>query len=146
MAEHGLTAEERQAVAEVYAAVDAAVARANPRCDISGRCCRFEPAGHQLWASSLELAFAREAAGSVPAAPPGACPWHVGGLCTLRAGRPLGCRTYFCDPAWTAAGQELHEASHQELVALHERFGRAYRYERFVDAVRRAPAPGGAPA
>ena len=77
-----------------------------------------------------------EAGGGVPEAPSGRCPWHVDGLCRLRTGRPLGCRLYFCDPAWTDEMTEVYEIFHAELRALHARHGRDYRYRRFVDAVR----------
>jgi hypothetical protein len=33
----------------------------------------------------------------------------VAGRCTAREGRPLGCRTYFCDRRTTSVLQEAHE-------------------------------------
>src|SRR5687767_2381719 len=48
-----LTPEQRQRVMAIYAA-DAAVAAAGPRCDASGRCCRFTEYGHTLFLSHLE--------------------------------------------------------------------------------------------
>ena len=44
----------RQRVMAIYAAADAAVAAAGPRCDASGRCCRFTEYGHTLFISQLE--------------------------------------------------------------------------------------------
>ena len=142
-----LTPAARADVQRLYDRVGRAVAQASPRCEMSGRCCHFDEAGHELWSSRLEVEFALEHADGVPPAAPGRCPWHVDGLCTLRAGRPLGCRTYFCDTTWTEAGQALHEQLHGELVRLHDTHGVPYRYERFVDAVRepRLPTAPGAP-
>ena len=48
------TPEQRQRVMAIYAAADAAVAAAGPRCDSSGRCCRFTEYGHTLFISQLE--------------------------------------------------------------------------------------------
>ena len=41
-------------VLALYAEADAAVAAAGPRCDASGRCCRFKEYGHTLFISNLE--------------------------------------------------------------------------------------------
>jgi hypothetical protein len=104
---------------------------------MSGRCCDFESNDHQLWASELEVEFARSSAGGeVPSAPHGSCPWWRKGLCTLREGRPLGCRLYFCDPTWADEMEGVYERFHAELRAVHEDAGVPYSYRKFVDAVR----------
>ncbi len=122
---------------ELYARVDAEVAAANPRCELSGRCCDFETSGHRLLSSGLETAYAVAAAGgAVPEAGSGRCPWHVDGLCKLRDGRPLGCRIYFCDPSWADTMPDVYERHHAGIRALHERHGLLYSYATFVDAVR----------
>lgn len=124
-------------LAELYARVDAEVAGHAPRCEMSGRCCDFPRSDHRLYASALETAFARDRAGGrVPAADSGLCPWHVDGLCTLRDGRPLGCRLYFCDPNWADTMPRVYERAHAEILALHERHGVSYAYAEFVHAVR----------
>src|SRR5690349_21412992 len=48
--------EVRAAVAEVYAKVQMEIDIRRPRCDISGRCCRFETFGHRLYVTTMELA------------------------------------------------------------------------------------------
>jgi len=136
----------RQDLLAAYAEVEALIAERAPRCEMSGRCCRFDEAAHQLWCTELELRHALDAAGGeVPAAPEGLCPWHIDGLCSLREGRPLGCRTYFCDPSWTEAGEQLHERLHGVITALHETHNVPYAYVRFVDAVQRPAPPDGPP-
>lgn len=97
-------------LAALYDEVDAFVARANPVCITRGVCCRFEDAGHELFATGLEADYAADR--HPEAAPPeaeGRCPYHVSGRCTARAGRPLGCRTYFCDTRTTSVLAEAHE-------------------------------------
>ena len=49
-----MTDDVRWEVLAVYAAADAAVRAAGPRCDASGRCCRFTEYGHTLFLSAFE--------------------------------------------------------------------------------------------
>jgi hypothetical protein len=125
------------ALRDFYARVDAEIAARAPRCELSGRCCDFPTSGHRLYATDVESDYAVAAAGTVPDAPSGLCPWHVEGICRNREGRPLGCRVYFCDPAYADEMPLMYERFHAELRALHEQHGEDYRYAPFVDAVRR---------
>ncbi|MHC5212306.1 MAG: hypothetical protein ACYTG2_16435 [Planctomycetota bacterium] len=123
-------------LAALYARVDADVAAGNPRCEMSGRCCDFPRSGQRLYATDLESGYAVARAGSVPdGVEAGTCAWYQEGMCRNREGRPLGCRLYFCDPAWEDAMPELYERYHAELKALHERHAVTYVYRQFVDAV-----------
>ena len=113
----------------LYADLDARIAAANPRCDASGRCCRFAEWGHALFLSAPEAEFLF----SEPFSPGGAvsaarCPYQVGGRCEARERRPTGCRVYFCDPAWQEKMTEVMEDAVRALHALHERHGRAWDY------------------
>ncbi len=87
----------------IYARLDAEIEAFQPVCVLSGRCCRFEEYGHTLFATTLEVALL--AADAPPAPRPldagASCPWQdAHGRCTARSARPLGCRVYFCDPAY----------------------------------------------
>ncbi len=64
------------------------------------------------------------------------CPFWTDGRCTERDRRPLGCRTYFCDPAFESRVETIHERYHREILAVSDRFGLAYRYEPFVKTLR----------
>jgi Fe-S-cluster containining protein len=107
------------ALEALYEEVDAFIARAQPVCIARGLCCRFEEAGHRLYATALEADYA---VAQHPTAPepeaPGRCPYHVGGRCTARVGRPLGCRTYFCDTRMESVMQEAHEHFLARLRAI----------------------------
>jgi hypothetical protein len=109
----------RQKVLEVYAKVDAAIAAAKPRCDASGRCCRFTEYGHTLFLSHFEAEILLENAPSysAPVSRDG-CPFQVDGLCTARESRPLGCRIYFCDPDFADRMVEITEESIALLKAI----------------------------
>ncbi|MHC4959971.1 MAG: hypothetical protein ACYTGN_16530 [Planctomycetota bacterium] len=116
----------RAALTAIYAAADRAIAgRPELFCELSGRCCRFREAGHELFLTRLEYERMAELGG--PRDPdPAACPWLENGLCANREGRALGCRTYFCSDE--AAAAEVTEVFHREIRTLHERLGIPYAY------------------
>lgn len=122
---------------EVYASLDAELKREGPVCVQRGLCCRFEDAGHSLYATDLEVDFAVDRSGPPPVPEaPGRCPYHRGGLCAAREGRPLGCRVYFCDPAFAARMPEIYEHHYARVRAIAEAAGYAHRYRPFPEAVR----------
>jgi Fe-S-cluster containining protein len=138
-------------LAALYAELERKIAASGSVCLARGVCCRFEQAGHELFATALEADYAAEVAPKAPAPEaPGRCAYHVRGRCTNRDGRPLGCRTYFCDPQTEAAMQALHEESLARLRAIAQRHGFAASYTRFPEAlaargVGRNEAPGALP-
>jgi hypothetical protein len=110
----------RRRVLELYQEVDRAVAEAGPVCLASGRCCRFQEFGHVLYLSNLEAEVLL--AGAPPYDPqtitPAFCPFQKGNLCTAREPRPLGCRVYYCDPAYQQKASELTETYLHRLKEL----------------------------
>jgi Fe-S-cluster containining protein len=108
----------RHDLRELYEELDREVASLGPKCDLSGRCCRFLEYGHTLFLSSGEVEFLLDLA-PAPARPldQGAtCPWQNSrGHCTARESRPLGCRVYHCDPAFL---EELHRLSERFIDRL----------------------------
>ena len=119
----------RAEVLKVYVAVDAAVAAENPRCEASGRCCRFTEYDHTLFLSQFEADILLE---SAPAyAQPVSrdfCPFQVDGLCTARNSRPLGCRIYFCDPGYQKKQNAITEMAVASLKALADEFDAGWNY------------------
>jgi hypothetical protein len=116
-------------VLEIYSDVDGAVAAAGPVCVASGRCCRFKEYGHVLFVSNLEaevlLASAPQYERPVS---PDFCPFQQNSLCTAREPRPLGCRVYYCDPAYQETGKRISEEYLKRLKALAGEHGIAWRY------------------
>jgi len=108
-----------QGLWRLYEAIDAELAQAGVRCELSGRCCRFSEYGHQLFVSMVEAWWLAQ-----QPPPPGPitaerCPYQVGRRCTAHGRRPLGCRVFFCDPAYQARMQELAERYTKQLKELH---------------------------
>ena len=124
-----MNAELKRRVLEVYAEVDRAVAAAGPRCDASGRCCRFKEYGHTLFVSNLEAEVLLEAAPPYEKPVSGdGCPFQVDNLCTARTERPLGCRIYFCDPGYGETGNRITEGALARLKELADEHGTGWRY------------------
>ncbi|MCG6157300.1 hypothetical protein [Rubinisphaera margarita] len=126
-----------QDVQTVYDWVDSAVAEAGPRCEISGRCCRFRDYGHRLYLTRIEadilfrqpLPEGHDTAERTDAtAVDQVCPYQHNGLCTGREKRPLGCRIYFCDPGYDERCCEITEEAISRLKEIHKRHNRPWEY------------------
>lgn len=124
-----MTDEIHRRVLELYSEVDASVQAAGPHCDASGRCCRFKEWGHVLYVSALEAEVLLESAPpySQPVSPD-FCPFQKDNMCMAREPRPLGCRIYFCDPAYQETGNAIMEGALRRLKELTSEVGRDWRY------------------
>ncbi|MBI3407026.1 MAG: hypothetical protein HY040_01550 [Planctomycetes bacterium] len=119
----------REAVLAIFKEADNEVAAAGPVCLASGRCCRFKEYGHTLFISSLEAEVLLESAPAFET-PVTAdfCPFQKENLCTAREPRPLGCRVYYCDPAYQETGNRITEKYLRKLKQLAEERGIDWRY------------------
>jgi hypothetical protein len=125
-----MTDDVRRAVLAIYAAADVAIAAAAPRCDASGRCCRFTEYGHTLFISAFEAELLLAGAPlykEVPFSRDG-CPYQVNGLCSAREHRPLGCRIYFCDPNFQTRMAEITEESLAALKQIADEHDTGWHY------------------
>lgn len=136
------------AMGAFFAEVDQSIAQHDPVCRNRGACCRFDGFGHKLYVTSVELIYfvqgQRDAWRDMPAQkqachPADAasvCPYHVGGGCTARSHRPLGCRIFYCDPETRDWQPAEYERRHGELRRLGVRLGVDYRYVEWLSALR----------
>ena len=102
----------RAPLLRIFQDLDAEVAELAPTCVLSGRCCRFAEYGHTLFLSAPEAALLAHDAGSTHREidDGASCPWQdAHGHCQARQARPLGCRVYFCDPAYQDHAPPLTE-------------------------------------
>jgi hypothetical protein len=129
----------------LYRELDEALAELGPTCELSGRCCRFEEYGHVLFISMPE-ALVLVADAPAPVRPLDAgetCPWQdLGGRCTARDSRPLGCRIFFCDPAFETRAQDLSGHYLARLKQLVREHGWPWDYARLHEHLHRARAEG----
>jgi Fe-S-cluster containining protein len=137
----------REAVLRIYVQVQAEIDRRRPRCEMSGRCCRFEEFGHRLYVTTLELAaFVHDLPRPEQMVPPlgqsiaawdgTGCAYQIGRLCGIHGIRPFGCRMFFCDASATEWQQSLYERFHGTLKRLHEELDVPYFYVEWRRAVR----------
>lgn len=137
-----LAAAARPSVSErleaIYGMIADQVSAHVPVCVASGRCCNFESYGHRLYVTGLEAAWCIQQLGPEhpelsPAAVAdavrrGGCPFQIGTLCGVHAIKPVGCRTYFCDPRAEGWKEALTERAHGMVKDLHEASSIPYRY------------------
>jgi hypothetical protein len=118
------------AMGALYVELDAEIAERRAVCLNRGACCDFERYGHRLYVTAVELAYFIANAG-VPlraGGPAGDCPYRESGLCVARAGRPAGCRIFFCDPDAQTWQGPLTERILDRLRHVGSRFGVPYVY------------------
>lgn len=138
-------AEVEVAVAAVYDHLRDVIELQRPRCDASGRCCRFEDFGHRLFVTTMELAtFLRGLRGQGAAASGWdgtfrwdgtGCPFQGDRLCGVHAIRPMGCRLFFCDPTSVAWQHGEYERFHGHLRRLHAELQVPYFYVEWRQAL-----------
>jgi Fe-S-cluster containining protein len=118
-----------QRILEIYSEVDREVSEAGPKCDSSGRCCRFKEYGHTLFLSQLEadVLIANAPSFSQPVTNE-YCPFQKENLCTAREPRPLGCRIYFCDPSYQERSHQITEKYLSILKSICEEFSLPWKY------------------
>jgi hypothetical protein len=129
----------------LYEQLDGEIRRHGPVCELSGRCCRFAEYGHTLFVSAPEAALLiADAPAPARALDDGeTCPWQdARGRCTARDARPLGCRLYFCDPAYQDALPVVGEDFVSRLKLVVERLGLPWDYAPLHRHLREAEAAG----
>ena len=134
--------EVRDAVARVYAELQHEIDTRRPRCNASGRCCRFDEFGHRLYVTTIELAAFVSDLSTQPELPDSTgCPFQLNGLCGVHPIRPFGCRIFFCD-ATSDDWQQIHyERFHGQLKRLHEELKVPYRYLEWREALNELGLP-----
>ena len=128
-------------IQEFLASAEHRITTYSPRCEISGRCCRFKEYDHTLFLSQVEADIllkdglpeasktsVEENGEENLAVSPDTCPFQINGLCTAREKRPLGCRTFFCDPQYQDTMPVVTEELLTELKELHLKYDRTWSY------------------
>lgn len=101
-------------ISRVYAWVDRRVAATGLECEACGKCCLFSE-DYVLYACSIEVWYLLRNTRRPEKFAGRGCAYLDGSRCEARRFRPLGCRTYFCDPR---CNEELHEVHNRALRTL----------------------------
>ena len=129
----------RDAVSRIYTDLQTEIDTRRPKCEMSGRCCRFDEFGHRLYVTTIELAVFLQSTIATQASPlqtQGGCPFQAGGLCTVHPIRPFGCRIFFCDSTATDWQHTQYERFHAQIKRLHEELNVPYAYMEWRAALR----------
>jgi uncharacterized protein len=114
----------------VYADLEAELPRYKFVCVASGDCCDFDAFGHRLYVTTLEAEhFLRNSPRQRANQNPRHCPaWGADRTCKARAGRMLGCRTFYCGDHKNGDPNEIYERYYRRVKDIHERHGLPFRY------------------
>jgi Fe-S-cluster containining protein len=129
----------------VYADLDRELPRYKFVCQASGDCCDFEAFGHRLYVTTLEAEhFLRNSPPRRFNEDPKQCPaWGADRQCKARAGRMLGCRTFYCGTNKNGDPNEIYERYYRRIKDLHAKHEIPFRYADITAwAAERRPAKG----
>ncbi len=126
-------------VAAFLKSLDQSVASHTPVCTNRGACCKFESYGHDLFVTSVELAYFVGLTEGELIAPVDRsfCPYQQGGACVTRVQRPVGCRVYFCEERSQHWQGDLTESALGELAKIGDKFKLQYAYLEWTTALRK---------
>jgi len=123
----------------IYQTLDKACAPFEHLCKACGKCCLFGPESPRLYCSYIEYVYMNMHGGRglTRRNPEGACPYlSAEKRCTNRAGRAVGCRTYFCDAGDDSPLGALHEAALARIKEICVKYGIPWDYQDLREHVR----------
>lgn len=132
----------RANLTEFYRDIDAQITARSPRCINRGKCCNFAKYGHRLYVTSIELAHfidGQKSEWKSVSDVADQCPYHIGGVCTAREHRPLGCRVFFCEAESDVWPNEIYESGLERLKRISADHDVDYRYQEWLSALRSVP-------
>ena len=125
---HPVPPEALRDLRQLYDELDEHLARLGAVCRACGDCCDFARHDYRLYGSHLERSLVEAFHGEPRLTPSGTCGFRVDGRCSIHGERVLGCRVFFCDPAYKPHEQRVCHAFQRRLRALAERYGLPWDY------------------
>lgn len=118
----------------LYREIEGEIGLHGVECNGCGACCNFEEFDHVLYASVLEVAYiASNVDARLEDLPDGRCPFHLGGKCTIRKYRTVGCRVFYCDGVFNrTTGVDMYEKYHKKIKALTMKYKMEWGYMPFL--------------
>ncbi|MBN2342687.1 MAG: hypothetical protein JXX29_16710 [Deltaproteobacteria bacterium] len=129
----------KKALETIYLALAEEQAQLGIPCHRCGRCCNFSDYDHQLWATTIELAYLIETAGQKSIVHDGICPYLHQHQCTARDGRMLGCRIFLCEMN-AVQMEQLHEKYIAQIQQLASEFDIEMEYDELISSLKRLTA------
>lgn len=106
----------------------------NPGCDGCGNCCNFSAFDHVLYASSIEVGLiARNVEIPDFNVTENICPFLKDNQCSIRDFRTLGCRIFYCSPAYKQILCEMYEKYYHMIKVLSLKHNVPWRYLPFLN-------------
>lgn len=101
---------------EIYRRVEEELSSLGLSCRACGKCCHFQEAGHELFATQTEVYYVIDGAG-MPIRPVdnNVCPYLDDDTCSARKHRTLGCRVFFCENDSKKSFEPIYEKYKKEI-------------------------------
>lgn len=128
-----------QAVADLFARVDASMSSPAHACRRCGQCCRFAEFGHRLFVTPMELSYLVAHVDLVRMGDPTSpekCPYLWNDACGIHPHRLLSCRVFLCQGPEEDPQAPIGEEWHGILRGLHETHCVPYCYVDWPHAAR----------
>jgi len=125
---------------DLYQRIDRQIGTVQNTCKACKRCCDFGVSGLNLFVTNVELAYFLTTVGPVPEITGARCPFlddNAG--CTTRTARPIGCRTFFCEPAPGYDQGTLYEQALGEIKTFIRNNNLPYFYMEWIQALKSIP-------
>jgi Fe-S-cluster containining protein len=121
----------------LYRRVDDQIGQVQSTCQNCRRCCDFDLSGLSLFVTNLELDYFRYHVKTIPLILANRCPFlDPDHGCTVRAYRPLGCRTFFCKPPPSYDQQIIYEDALTKIKCFIRENDLSYAYVEWLTALR----------
>lgn len=118
----------------MYDEVDRKIAKGGYSCSNCKECCNFEISGLSLFVTNIEFEYFRMNTDKIRIPEGNICPYlDKEDGCSVRNIRPLGCRTFFCNPSDEIELSEIYEEALAKIKAFVEKNHLEYSYNLWLN-------------
>lgn len=121
----------------LYEDVDEKIAQGNHKCTNCKKCCDFTISGLSLFVTNLEFEYFRLNADEIRVPQADRCPYlDEESGCSVREIRPLGCRTFFCNPSDDSSLSEIYEDALARIKSFVMQNNLPYSYKLWIEILK----------
>ncbi len=122
---------------KVYRKAEEEISSLGLSCRTCGKCCHFQGAGHELFATQLEVYYVIDGAGRpTRSVDDNVCPYLDGDTCSAREHRTLGCRVFFCENGSKKSFEPIYEKYKKEIDDINKAYDLTTNYDRMSNILR----------